>query len=111
MAKRTSERSDTLSTGEAAKLLTQELGATKQGCAHTAQSVRRLASRGEISFVWSRSEVSRGALGHEFRGHRRITRTSVEAYVKRQREQRKQASVGEAGASVVADLGLDEPGL
>jgi hypothetical protein len=78
--------SDELSTGQVAKILTNELGEHRTTGGYSRQAVRRLIDVGELSFAWSRERTSTDARGFAMRGHRRIPRADVDAFVERERE-------------------------
>lgn len=75
-----------MTTGEAARYLTAKLGNSRPSGGYSLQAVRRLIESGELSSVWSRDEVTKDVRGFAMRGHRRVLRSSVEAYATREAE-------------------------
>lgn len=102
------KKPDELSTGEAAKILTNELGEHRATGGYSRQAVRRLVEAGELSFVWSRTNETRDARGFTMRGHRRIPRADVEAFIRRERERRdREAKDREAAQRAAGPSGSD----
>jgi orotate phosphoribosyltransferase-like protein len=77
------EANETMRTGEAAA----KLGVSRQ-------TVRRLIERNELDASWSRDSETLDINGRKIRGHRRVTRASVEAY--RERRQAEDVAGAEA---------------